>query len=493
MTSLNLLAEKASTSLYSSQPQPQPQLQLQLQPQQPITIYDFKLPDASNKIIDFAQFHNKVLLIVNVASLCGFTPQYIDLQKLYKKYHSRGLVILAFPCNQFAYQDPMSSRKIADHCQREFGVEFPIMKKIKVNGEETSPLYDFLKERQAALFGFKGVRWNFEKFVVNKLGDVVGRFDSWVTPLQMDEYIVNLLNESDISIDEDEEEDKDKEEKGEEDIEEDDKGEEDKDKEDKGEEEKENKDKEDKDQIIEKPNQTDYQALPTNNLELEPTVSTAEEVKHDETNTTVLEAPRVNYTPSTAPQNATNSQETKVPSFEMENKIRDTQSAETLDPGHMDIHATSLLENADSTTVDSEPESQMFANKTQETYCSLDQMTNSSRLAKSQEKNEEGNLKNTNTTEVNDHDDGSLLYHHHNHHNHHHHHKQPDINVLSVQEENVAKKPVLKERKSWILHRKKKTNKFSDLGKDNGNFNDSASFIKVKRRFSSLFLHKRDV
>ncbi|WLF77306.1 hypothetical protein PVL30_001018 [Lodderomyces elongisporus] len=472
MTSLNLLAEKASTSSYSSQPQPQPQLQLQ----KPITIYDFKLPDASNKIIDFAQFHNKVLLIVNVASLCGFTPQYIDLQKLYKKYHSRGLVILAFPCNQFAYQDPMSSRKIADHCQREFGVEFPIMKKIKVNGEETSPLYDFLKERQAALFGFKGVRWNFEKFVVNKSGDVVGRFDSWVTPLQMDEYIVNLLNESDISIDEDEEEDKDKEEKGEEDK---DKGEEDKGEEDKD---KEDNDKEDKDQIIEKQNQTDNQALPTNNLELEPTVSTAEEVKHDETNAIVLEAPKVNYTPSTALQNATNSQETKVPSFEKENKIRDTQSAETLDPGHMDLHATSLLENADTTTVDSEPESQMLANKTQETYCSLDQMTNSSRSAKSQEKNEEGNLKNTNTTEVNDHDDGSLLYHH-----------QPNIDVLCVQEENLAKKPVLKERKSWILHRKKKTNKFSDLGKDDGNFNDSASFIKVKRKFSSLFLHKRDV
>ena len=195
-----------------------------------------------------------------------------------------------------------------------------------------------------------------------------------------------------------------------------------------------------------------------------------------------MEAPKVNCTPSTALQNATNSQETKVPSFEKENKIRDTQSAETLDPGHMDLHATSLLENADTTTVDSEPESQMFANKTQETYCSLDQMTNSSRLAKSQEKNEEGNLKNTNTTEVNDHDDGSLLYHH-----------QPNIDVLCVQKENLAKKPVLKERKSWILHRKKKTNKFSDLGKDDGNFNDSASFIKVKRKFSSLFLHKRDV
>ncbi|KAI5953925.1 hypothetical protein CANMA_004764 [Candida margitis] len=157
-------------------------------------IYSFSLPDAQNNLVDFTQFRNKVLMIVNVASLCGFTPQYHELQHLYAKYHAQGLEILGFPCNQFGNQEPKSDRKIASHCRRDFGVEFPIMKKIKVNGEDESDLYSYLKNEQRGMFGFKGVRWNFEKFIIDREGKVVARFDSWITPKQFDSLIQQLLD-----------------------------------------------------------------------------------------------------------------------------------------------------------------------------------------------------------------------------------------------------------------------------------------------------------
>ncbi|KAG5417064.1 hypothetical protein I9W82_004697 [Candida metapsilosis] len=159
------------------------------------SIYSFSLTDAENNVINFAQFQNKVLLIVNVASLCGFTPQYHELQQLYSKYHSQGLEILAFPCNQFGNQEPKSDKKIASACRRDFGVGFPIMKKIKVNGEDESLLYQFLKNEKRGMFGFKGVRWNFEKFIIDRKGRVVARFDSWITPNQFDGMIQQLLEE----------------------------------------------------------------------------------------------------------------------------------------------------------------------------------------------------------------------------------------------------------------------------------------------------------
>lgn len=159
------------------------------------SIYDFSLPDAQNNLINFTQFQNKVLLIVNVASLCGFTPQYHELQQLYAKYHSQGLEILGFPCNQFGNQEPKSDKKIAQHCRRDFGVEFLIMKKIKVNGEDQSDLYRYLKDAKSGMFGFKGIRWNFEKFVIDRKGNVVARFDSWITPKQFDGLIKQLVDE----------------------------------------------------------------------------------------------------------------------------------------------------------------------------------------------------------------------------------------------------------------------------------------------------------
>ncbi|KAI3403644.1 hypothetical protein KGF56_003571 [Candida oxycetoniae] len=158
------------------------------------TIYDFKLPNSSNEYIDFQTFKNKVLIIVNVASLCGYTPQYLELQQLYAKYHTRGLEILAFPCNQFGNQEPQTSKKIEQQCRRDFGVEFPIMKKCRVNGDDSIELYEFLKTSKPGLFGFRGIKWNFEKFVIDKKGNVVARFASSVTPLDFEDYIVQLLD-----------------------------------------------------------------------------------------------------------------------------------------------------------------------------------------------------------------------------------------------------------------------------------------------------------
>lgn len=161
-------------------------------------IYTFKIPDAYNNVLDFNQFQNKVILIVNVASLCGFTPQYKELQLLYEKYHEPGLEILGFPCNQFGNQEPLQEKEIVKYCSRNFGVSFPIMKKTKVNidsdGDE-SELYKYLKSEKPGQVGFKGVRWNFEKFIINKKGEVVARFSSLITPLQLEGFIEQLLSE----------------------------------------------------------------------------------------------------------------------------------------------------------------------------------------------------------------------------------------------------------------------------------------------------------
>ncbi|KAI5957552.1 hypothetical protein KGF57_003246 [Candida theae] len=162
------------------------------QPLQP-SIYSFSLADAENKLIDFKQFENKVVVIVNVASLCGFTPQYRELQQLYSKFHSQGFEILGFPCNQFGNQEPKSDKKVVSQCRRDYGVEFRIMKKVKVNGEDQSPLYQFLKNEKSGMFGFKGVRWNFEKFIIDRKGKVVARFDSWINPMQLEKLIESLL------------------------------------------------------------------------------------------------------------------------------------------------------------------------------------------------------------------------------------------------------------------------------------------------------------
>lgn len=156
-------------------------------------IYDFKCIDCENKVYSFENLKNKVVIIVNVASLCGFTPQYRDLQSIYEKYKSQGLEILAFPSNQFGGQEPEPEELIAKNIRKKYGVTFPIMKKIKVNGLDECPIYTYLKNEKKGMLGFKGVRWNFEKFIVDRDGQVVARYNTTVTPIQLEPLIKELI------------------------------------------------------------------------------------------------------------------------------------------------------------------------------------------------------------------------------------------------------------------------------------------------------------
>ncbi|KAG7192108.1 uncharacterized protein KQ657_002470 [Scheffersomyces spartinae] len=140
-----------------------------------------------------AHFKTKVILVVNVALLCGYTPQYKELEALYEKYKQNGLEIIAFPCNQFGSQEPDDEKVIVQTCSIKYGVLFPIMKKVHVNGDDEDPIYTYLKLERRGHLGFSGVRWNFEKFLISKSGDVVARYLSNVTPMQIEPVIVRLL------------------------------------------------------------------------------------------------------------------------------------------------------------------------------------------------------------------------------------------------------------------------------------------------------------
>jgi len=157
-------------------------------------IYDFEAIDIKGKSISMSQYKNKVLLIVNVASECGFTPQYEGLEKLYKKYHNEGFEILGFSCNQFGGQEPKSEGEIQNFCKVNFGVTFPLFSKIDVNGEHTHPLYAFLKKEATGFLGSESIKWNFTKFLINKEGKVVDRYGSATKPEKIEEDIKKLLN-----------------------------------------------------------------------------------------------------------------------------------------------------------------------------------------------------------------------------------------------------------------------------------------------------------
>ncbi len=164
------------------------------------TIYDFSVKDRKNKPVSLKEYANEVILIVNTATKCGFTPQYDELEKLYETYHGQGFTILDFPCNQFGQQAPGTDESIHEFCKLTYGTDFPRFKKVKVNGEDADPLFVFLKEQQ----GFAGwdmehpiahilddmltkadphykenadIKWNFTKFLINKQGQVVARFE----------------------------------------------------------------------------------------------------------------------------------------------------------------------------------------------------------------------------------------------------------------------------------------------------------------------------
>lgn len=164
-------------------------------PKAPIakSFYDLKPLDKKGQPFDFEQLRGKVVIIVNVASKCGFTPQYKDLEALYKEKNSAGLEIIGFPCNQFGHQEPGTDEEITQYCQLNYGVTFPILKKIDVNGDDADAVYRYLKNQKSGLMGIKGIKWNFEKFIIDKNGNVVERFASTKTPKELTKYIDKYL------------------------------------------------------------------------------------------------------------------------------------------------------------------------------------------------------------------------------------------------------------------------------------------------------------
>ena len=139
-------------------------------------VYDFSCLTPSGKKISLQDYAGKVILIVNTASKCGFTPQFGGLEELYQKYKDKGLVILGFPCNQFGKQDPGSNDEIMEFCQLNYGVSFPMFGKIDVNGENAEPLFKYLKKEAPGILGSEGIKWNFTKFLIDRSGAVVKRY-----------------------------------------------------------------------------------------------------------------------------------------------------------------------------------------------------------------------------------------------------------------------------------------------------------------------------
>lgn len=155
-------------------------------------IYNFTMKDITGKDVSLADFKNKVLLIVNTATGCGFTPQYDGLEALYKKYRDKGFEILDFPCNQFKNQAPETNAEIANICKLRFDVTFRQFSKIEVNGNNEAPLYTYLKSQKSTPLG-KNIKWNFTKFLVNRDGTVIDRFAPAIKPEEIETSIVNLL------------------------------------------------------------------------------------------------------------------------------------------------------------------------------------------------------------------------------------------------------------------------------------------------------------
>ena len=146
------------------------------------TAYDFQATGIDGQTVPLKQFEGKPMLIVNTASACGFTPQFAGLQELHRQYGPRGLVVLGFPCNQFGSQDPGSNEEIAQFCQRNYGVDFPMMSRIEVNGSGADPLYRWLTSEAPGLLGTRAIKWNFTKFLVGKDGQVVKRYPPQEAP-----------------------------------------------------------------------------------------------------------------------------------------------------------------------------------------------------------------------------------------------------------------------------------------------------------------------
>jgi glutathione peroxidase len=157
------------------------------------TIDNFQAKRIDGTDVSLADYKNKVLLIVNTASACGFTPQFTGLEKLHQSYESQGLVVLGFPCNQFGAQDRGSNDEIGAFCQKNYGVSFAMMSKINVNGSNAHPLYQWLCKEAPGLLGSKAIKWNFTKFLVGKDGRVISRYAPQDTPSNIEKDILQAL------------------------------------------------------------------------------------------------------------------------------------------------------------------------------------------------------------------------------------------------------------------------------------------------------------
>jgi glutathione peroxidase len=157
------------------------------------SIYDIPVTGIDGTPHALAEYRGKVLLIVNVASKCSFTPQYAGLEELYKAYKDRGLVVLGFPCNQFLWQEPGTGEEITKFCTAKYDVTFPVFAKVKVNGPDAHPLYKHLKAARRGVLGTRSVKWNFGKFLVDRGGNVVGRYSMFTRPKKLAKRIEALL------------------------------------------------------------------------------------------------------------------------------------------------------------------------------------------------------------------------------------------------------------------------------------------------------------
>ena len=157
------------------------------------SVYEFKVKNIKGEEKSLKEYEGKVLLIVNVASKCGYTPQYKELEEIHKEYAGKGLSILGFPCNQFGAQEPGNEEEIQKFCSVNFGVTFDMFSKVEVNGTEENPLYGYLKETCPGILNTKAIKWNFTKFLVNKEGKAVKRFGPNDKPLSIIDHIEKLL------------------------------------------------------------------------------------------------------------------------------------------------------------------------------------------------------------------------------------------------------------------------------------------------------------
>lgn len=157
-------------------------------------LYDFPVTTIDGAVITLSQFKGNVLLIVNVASRCGFTPQYAGLEELYREYKERGLIVLGFPCNQFGGQEPGSEEEIKLFCRNSYDITFPIFAKVDVNGANAHPLFQYLKEHAPGILGTEVIKWNFTKFLVDKTGIVANRFSPTTPPTTLADDIESLLS-----------------------------------------------------------------------------------------------------------------------------------------------------------------------------------------------------------------------------------------------------------------------------------------------------------